>query len=189
MINKDDKRPYCANCEEHVSPQVVSGSKKTGPTMLVDTPGPVDYVAHSSTETKTLLCSNCGEQVFRVKFCETCNDHTLAVQEYHRTSGFSWDQSAMEFCSECSNQVSGPKKSDCFIATACYGDYDSPEVRVLRKYRDVVLSQSLVGNAFTKLYYHTSPPFASIISNSITLKKIVRVFLAPIVNFCRRRIR
>jgi ribosomal protein L7/L12 len=45
--------------------------------------------------------------------------------------------------------IGGPKKG-CFIATACYGDYNAPEVKLLRHYRDEVLQQSVPGRAFIK---------------------------------------
>ena len=64
------------------------------------------------------------------------------------------------------------KKSYCFIATACYGDYDAPEVLILREYRDDVLLKTLLGRIFTKLYYAISPFFTKYISSSPFLKKI-----------------
>ena len=70
----------------------------------------------------------------------------------------------------------------CFIATACYGNYDAPEVLILRQYRDEKLLKSLFGKAFVKFYYSVSPFFAKIISKSDLLKKSIRkYFLTPIV--------
>jgi hypothetical protein len=75
------------------------------------------------------------------------------------------------------------KESSCFIATACYGDYDAPEVFVLRKFRDEKLLKTYLGKVFVKLYYTFSPFFASLISKSESLKKVVRnYFLEPIVS-------
>ena len=50
-----------------------------------------------------------------------------------------------------------PKKKGCYIATAVYGSYDCPEVRVLRRYRDESLSVSPFGRAFIRIYYAISP--------------------------------
>ncbi len=80
--------------------------------MLVDTPGPVDYLAHTSVETQTMFCSYCGSNVHKVLYCSSCNDQVLAIKEYHRTSGWSWEKSPMEFCSKCKKQLSGPEKSE-----------------------------------------------------------------------------
>lgn len=74
-------------------------------------------------------------------------------------------------------------KSGCFIATACYGDYDSPEVVVLRQFRDQRLMNSFYGRAFVRLYYTISPPIAKQLERSEKWKRLVRVyFLAPLVN-------
>ena len=73
-------------------------------------------------------------------------------------------------------------QSGCFIATACYGNYDAPEVLVLRQFRDNKLLQSFFGRAFVKFYYSVSPFLAALVSKSDTLKKSVRqYFLDPIV--------
>ena len=49
----------------------------------------------------------------------------------------------------------------CYIATAVYGDYDAPEVIVLREYRDSVLSKNVIGRLLIKIYYTVSPPIAA----------------------------
>jgi ribosomal protein L7/L12 len=79
--------------------------------------------------------------------------------------------------------IGGPKKG-CFIATACYGDYNAPEVKLLRHYRDEVLQQSVPGRAFIKVYYTFSPPLATMLSRSEKGKEIVRkYFLVPLIRF------
>jgi tetratricopeptide (TPR) repeat protein len=45
----------------------------------------------------------------------------------------------------------------CYIATACYGSYDHPDVVVLRRFRDERLLPSPLGAAFVRLYYRVSP--------------------------------
>lgn len=45
----------------------------------------------------------------------------------------------------------------CFIATAVYGDYDHPNVRRLRTYRDTVLARSPAGKQFIAWYYKNGP--------------------------------
>lgn len=47
--------------------------------------------------------------------------------------------------------------TNCFIATACYRDLYSPEVVILREFRDKVLSEYFFGRLFIKFYYLTSP--------------------------------
>lgn len=69
------------------------------------------------------------------------------------------------------------KKEGCFIATACYGDYNTKEVLVLRKYRDNVLIPNTFGRLFVKFYYFISPTLAKAISNSDSAKSIIRNYI------------
>lgn len=45
----------------------------------------------------------------------------------------------------------------CYIATSVYGSYECPEVWVLRRFRDLVLKQSIFGRVFVHSYYAISP--------------------------------
>jgi len=65
----------------------------------------------------------------------------------------------------------------CFIATACYENYDAPEVIVLRKYRDEILLQSFYGKIFVNIYYKISPFIAIRISKSKFIKDIIKKYL------------
>lgn len=70
----------------------------------------------------------------------------------------------------------------CFVATAAYGDYNAPEVIFLRLFRDKSLSRTTLGRGFIKTYYIVSPPVASVIAKSESLRKIVRkFFLKPLI--------
>ncbi len=69
----------------------------------------------------------------------------------------------------------------CFIATASYGSYFEPNVKVLRDFRDTVLLTNIVGKEFVELYYEYSPMIARNIANSEVSKVVVRVILTPIV--------
>lgn len=68
----------------------------------------------------------------------------------------------------------GKKKEGCYIATAVYGSYDAPQVRILRRYRDEVLKNSFWGRVFIKTYYKLSPPIADHLKNARKLNGIVR---------------
>jgi hypothetical protein len=73
-------------------------------------------------------------------------------------------------------------KSGCFIATACYGNYEATEVLVLRNYRDKVLLKNNFGKIAVDIYYFISPPIAKILEKSDSLKTFVRKnILAPII--------
>ena len=80
-----------------------------------------------------------------------------------------------------SNAVIKINREACFIATAAYGSYFHPEVKVLRNFRDNVLLKSDFGTRIVGLYYRYSPPFADYIRNKDILKGIIRIILKPIV--------
>lgn len=70
----------------------------------------------------------------------------------------------------------------CFIATACYGDYDHPNVLALRQFRDNILAKSTMGNWFISFYYKYSPSIAKGIEKRNTLKSIIRfIIIHPLV--------
>ncbi|MBI2373583.1 MAG: hypothetical protein HYV07_06245 [Deltaproteobacteria bacterium] len=71
----------------------------------------------------------------------------------------------------------------CFIATAAYGSYAHPLVRVLRTYRDVVLATGPIGRVVVRAYYSWSPPIAEMVRHQAALRAIVRVLLVPIALF------
>jgi hypothetical protein len=80
------------------------------------------------------------------------------------------------------------KSEGCFIATACYGDYDAPEVIILREFRDDVLDQTRFGKILIKTYYTISPIIAKIISQSDNLKDRTRKFLLrPLINKIQKK--
>lgn len=80
------------------------------------------------------------------------------------------------------------KNIGCFIATACYGNYDAPEVLILRQFRDENLLKSFLGRVLVKFYYSVSPFCATLISKSDLLKKMVRQnLLEPIISKIKRQ--
>ena len=63
-------------------------------------------------------------------------------------------------------QVSG----SCFVATACFGDYDHPTVMVLRQFRDLTLMENRAGRAFIIFYYRRGPQLARFVERMPVLK-------------------
>ncbi|MDA8101035.1 MAG: M6 family metalloprotease domain-containing protein [Nitrospiraceae bacterium] len=76
---------------------------------------------------------------------------------------------------------SGGGGGGCFIATAAYGSYLDPHVKVLRSFRDAWLMTNGPGRAFVRAYYRYSPPVADVISRHDSLRLLVRVMLTPVV--------
>ncbi|MSP16425.1 MAG: hypothetical protein EXR73_07430 [Myxococcales bacterium] len=75
----------------------------------------------------------------------------------------------------------GAEGGFCFIATAAYGDYDHPFVRVLRDFRDGSLLSHSPGRAFVGWYYRVSPPLAAFIAEHEWARVGTRALLWPVV--------
>lgn len=57
-----------------------------------------------------------------------------------------------------SNSASSSSSSGgCYVATCVYGSYDCPEVWTLRRFRDNVLANHVLGRGFIRSYYAVSP--------------------------------
>jgi hypothetical protein len=69
----------------------------------------------------------------------------------------------------------------CFVATASFGDYDHPFVRVLRDFRDDTLAKTALGRRFISWYYATSPPLAHFIARHTWARVIGHILLYPLV--------
>ena len=69
----------------------------------------------------------------------------------------------------------------CFIATAAYGSYMEPHVKILRDFRDRFLLGNRIGKAFVNFYYKYSPPIADYIAKHDSMRTAVRLSLFPVV--------
>lgn len=82
--------------------------------------------------------------------------------------------------------VIDPRKAGvttCFIATAVYGSPLENNVLILRQFREKWLLTNNPGKWFVNLYYRLSPPIANAIAKNEWSKRIVRIFLIPVVIF------
>lgn len=71
--------------------------------------------------------------------------------------------------------------SNCFIATAVYGDPCCNEVRVLRSFRDKKLQSNCLGRVFVKTYYIVSPKIAVKLHSLPRISAVIRRFLNKFV--------
>ena len=75
--------------------------------------------------------------------------------------------------------------SNCFIATACYRDLYSPEVILLRKFRDEILSKHFFGRIFIKFYYSTSPFIYHQLLSRPKISNRIKVFIDKLIQLIR----
>lgn len=78
-------------------------------------------------------------------------------------------------------------KGSCFIATVVYGNSLSPELIVLRAWRDNYLSQKTLGRYFIKFYYAIGPIVANHIASRHFLKKVIKSVLNGFVLMLDRK--
>ena len=151
----------------------------------------------SSTSENRIICSECQTENFiNHAYCKNCKKE-LADSDKRINSETAVSLLAClhcknlapkdgKFCPHCGSAIT-PPKSGCFIATACYGDYNATEVLVLRKYRDEKLLNTFLGEFFVRFYYFISPAIVVLISKSDILKRIIiRYFLSPIVSMLNK---
>jgi HrpA-like RNA helicase len=93
--------------------------------------------------------------------------------------------------SEARSAYQAPGRRDeswCFIATACYGNCEHPDVIALRSWRDRYLLRSFTGQMLVRAYYRLSPPLARFLNKQERIAKVVRVLiLRPIARFVQHR--
>ena len=73
----------------------------------------------------------------------------------------------------------------CFVATAAYGSLMANDVAMLRRFRDLFLRRSVLGELVTESYYTFGPPMAQVVGESELLRATARDALAPIVGRVR----
>ncbi len=69
------------------------------------------------------------------------------------------------------------KVRSCYIATMCYGNYDHPQVLVLRDFRDSVLLHHSWGQEFVRFYYRNSPNWVEHLKDKQLINKAIRAIL------------
>ncbi len=73
----------------------------------------------------------------------------------------------------------------CYIATMAYGDYDHPQVLVLRQFRDNILKKTNYGRWLIKSYYHYSPKLVEKLHNKKNTNRIIRAILNQFIKLIK----
>jgi len=79
------------------------------------------------------------------------------------------------------NERAAASSGGCYIATLVYGGYNTPEVIMLRHFRDNILMQCAAGRWFVKYYYLISPHLVKSLINHERIQKIIRTVLDKLV--------
>ena len=80
-----------------------------------------------------------------------------------------------------SSSRSSSSSGGCYIATMVYGDYNHPQVMVLRSYRDEVLLSNIAGKILVRLYYSISPILVKVLKNNQLINIGIRNILNQII--------
>ena len=109
----------------------------------------------------------------------TIGSLTMTQQERHRFNENKATLSNMrDQVMAIANKIKERNSSNgCYIATMVYGDYDHPQVLVLRDFRDNVLRKSALGRAFIKFYYRYSPTWVKHLKNCKKINSFIRIVL------------
>ncbi len=97
--------------------------------------------------------------------------------EYLETTGSAL--TTLGFWSNYKQAGGGEDGGYCFIATATYGDYNHPNVRILRSFRDVILLTNEPGRAFVKAYYDNGWIIGKYIGQHPYLRPLLKLALMP----------
>ena len=79
---------------------------------------------------------------------------------------------------EIYNKSGGKGGKYCFIATAAFGSYDHPMVKLLRGFRDRFLAQVPFGGHIIQSYYAVGPSMAQVVGESNILRAVLVVGLS-----------
>lgn len=69
------------------------------------------------------------------------------------------------------------KKEGCYIATMVYGDYNHPQVLILRGYRDNQLAKTILGRLFIRTYYLISPKVVWLLQGQDKINKFIEFII------------
>lgn len=108
------------------------------------------------------------------------NDYSLKSHIENSTdrAGRKIQAEALRVMQQRQNQQSSSNSSgNCYIATACYGDCNAPEVMAFRDFRDRILLKNAFGRYFVAFYYYFSPFWAEKLKNKPKINAIVRKYI------------
>lgn len=88
----------------------------------------------------------------------------------------------------CPTDRRSPAPANQCLTKVLYGEH-SDETKLLRKYRDNVLSKSSIGRQIIKTYYDLSPAVAEVLQNNSTTRASARRILDLLIPAIREKVK
>lgn len=85
------------------------------------------------------------------------------------------------------NRRLNPSDDGACYATMAYGDYEHPQVQILRHFRDLYLAQRNWGKWFIKTYYKYSPKLVDKLKNHTLINKFIRKSLDGFISCIKNK--
>jgi len=158
------------------------GSAPTG--VSISLPGPITPTATPATSTLTISATasaSTGSFTVQVTGTSGALTHSTNVGVLI-TTPVATTSSSSSTSSSTSSAAGAPV---CLIATATYGSQVSPEVQLLRNFRDKSVMKTQAGSSFMVVfnawYYSFSPGVANYISSHSAERTVMKAVLYPLV--------
>jgi hypothetical protein len=84
-------------------------------------------------------------------------------------------------------RIESKSGATCFVATAAYGDWQHPDVKFLRWYRDTILVTTAAGRAFIWTYWRVGPYLAKFVTPFPLVRKVLQSGISWLVQQIQRR--
>jgi len=143
----------------------------------VNLPGPITPTSGSVANTTLTVSANASASI---------GSFTLVVTGTSSSLDHSVNVGVLITPSQTSTSTTPvPSTPNCVIATATYGSALSPEVQLLRSFRDNSIQRTVAGSEFMLVfnawYYSFSPYIASYLTSHAVARSIMKVLLYPII--------
>jgi hypothetical protein len=138
--------------------------------------------------------ASANEVVFSADIAPAGTQQTLTLKDLLPETPYTVAVRAFDDCHNTSEIATttfttAPRKigevDACFVATAAYGSLLANDVEMLRRFRDVLLKHSVLGELAVETYYTFGPPVAGVVGESDLLREVARDALTPIVSWVR----
>ena len=171
----------------------IANRKNTGPSFLSESPfilpmlvgAVVDTIKSQKKETPNDNISN--------KLVRSCNYELHTIKGRILSFGninFGDDRFFSLFNKNLVKLTMPKDGKSCYIATVCYGDINAKEIIAFRRYRDLCLTEHLMGRISIQVYYFFSPYIAARMKSHNKLNNYIKEhFFKRFYNYVNKKIK